>query len=361
MIREPSNKRNKDNEYQKASAIVNDLKWIKAHECIMRYADIIKDNEMVIQMSKGDPRKVNDLLPYVESVLWGGQKVNLDCINAFGEFVIDAFGADVYSELCKYAKVTQELKDCFDSILPSEKEVKTYLIELCKKNNIKLDVMNEINHNLSEGAIEDTPNKNTTVNNNINNFGGQPNFNPNQNFPNNLGGYPGNYGYPQPGGNFGNGGYNPGNFGNYQPPNYGQGTFGNPNGGNFGNNPGNFGGYPQGGNFGGYPQGGNYGNYPGNYGGFQPSDPNQQGFQPQGNQPSGITNITVTFDTPNNQNIPNQNTTPTTSNTNNYPSIQNNSAYPTFEKFTIDNNMGGKSNDPLDELDLRLKNIKDGL
>lgn len=58
-----------------------------------------------------DPRKVNDLLPYVESVLWGGQKVNLDCINAFGEFVIDAFGADVYSELCKYAKVTQEVKN----------------------------------------------------------------------------------------------------------------------------------------------------------------------------------------------------------------------------------------------------------
>jgi len=37
--------------------------------------------------------------------------VNLDCINAFGEFVIDAFGADVYSELCKYAKVTQEVKN----------------------------------------------------------------------------------------------------------------------------------------------------------------------------------------------------------------------------------------------------------
>jgi len=65
-----------------------------------------------------DPRKVNDLLPYVESVLWGGQKVNLDCINAFGEFVIDAFGADVYSELCKYAKVTPDVKK---SILLSQR------------------------------------------------------------------------------------------------------------------------------------------------------------------------------------------------------------------------------------------------
>ena len=53
LVTEVDQKRNRDNEFQKASAIVNDLKWIKAHECIMRYADVIKDNEMVIQMSKG--------------------------------------------------------------------------------------------------------------------------------------------------------------------------------------------------------------------------------------------------------------------------------------------------------------------
>jgi hypothetical protein len=60
-----------------------------------------------------DPRKVNDLLPYVESILWGGQKVNLDCINAFGEFIMSAFGSDVYSELCKFAKVTPDVHDYF--------------------------------------------------------------------------------------------------------------------------------------------------------------------------------------------------------------------------------------------------------
>ena len=53
LVTEIDQKRSRDNEFQKASAIVNDLKWIKAHECIMRYADVIKDNEMVIQMSKG--------------------------------------------------------------------------------------------------------------------------------------------------------------------------------------------------------------------------------------------------------------------------------------------------------------------
>jgi len=53
LVRQPANKRAKDNEYQKAAALVNDAKWIKAHELVMRYADILKDNIMVIELSKG--------------------------------------------------------------------------------------------------------------------------------------------------------------------------------------------------------------------------------------------------------------------------------------------------------------------
>jgi len=53
LVREPTNKRSKDNEYAKAQALANDVKNISAHECVMRYADIIKDNQTVISLSKG--------------------------------------------------------------------------------------------------------------------------------------------------------------------------------------------------------------------------------------------------------------------------------------------------------------------
>jgi len=52
-------------------------------------------------MSKGDPRKINDLLPYVESILWAGQKVNLDCTKDFSDFIIENFGSEVYMQLTK--------------------------------------------------------------------------------------------------------------------------------------------------------------------------------------------------------------------------------------------------------------------
>ena len=51
------------------------------------------------------------MLPYVESLLWGCQKVNIDCVKAFGEFIISTFGADVYSELSKNQQVTDDVSE----------------------------------------------------------------------------------------------------------------------------------------------------------------------------------------------------------------------------------------------------------
>jgi len=381
LVREPANKRNKDNEYSKASAIVNDIKSVKAHECIMRYADILKDNEMVIQLSKGDTSRINDLIPYVESVIWGCQKCNLDCVKQFEAFIIEVFGQETHLQLLQFTKVTPELKNYFNSILPSQKEVKLYLIEFCNKNGISLDLMNEIGHGLSPTELADLPDPNNqhinqdTSKNPSNNSqgsqqGGQGPFHP--------GGFPqgGNYqtgGYPP------YGGFQPGFQGGSQPgfyPPYGGYQPGYP-GGNQGGYP-QYGGYPQNQ---GYPQGGpQQGGFP-SYGGY----PQQQGGYPQGNQgfnyqqgqsiPDFQTptyqpqNAKVTLGSHHSYNPSQPNIQPGQGpeNNNNNNKQQSNAGpndfggYPAFTKFTEPTSNGKSGYDPLDELDMRLKNIKEGL
>ena len=56
-----------------------------------------------------DATKINDLLPYVESILWGCQKCNLTCVDPFNSFIIDSFGPDVHNALCVGSKVTSEV------------------------------------------------------------------------------------------------------------------------------------------------------------------------------------------------------------------------------------------------------------
>lgn len=41
--------------------------------------------------------------------MWGCQKLNIDCGKDFSEFIITSFGSEVYSELSKGTKVTEEV------------------------------------------------------------------------------------------------------------------------------------------------------------------------------------------------------------------------------------------------------------
>jgi len=50
-----------------------------------------------------------DLVPYVESIIWGCQKCNIDCIKAFEEFIIATFGLEAFNQIVQFTKVTPEV------------------------------------------------------------------------------------------------------------------------------------------------------------------------------------------------------------------------------------------------------------
>jgi len=283
-------------------------------------------------------------------------------VKQFEEFIISTFGLETHKQLCQFAKVTPELKSQFNSILPSEREVKHFLIDFCNRSGISLETMNEIGHKLSVAELEDSlpgenqpiskDNNNSQGNNQGGQFGGQ-------------GSFPGNFpqgNYPQPGfpqGNYPPNNYQPGPYNGYPQPGYP-----NYNTNNYQPQQ-NFqpGGYPP---FNGNPQssypggpGGNYqqSSYPsnsqGNQGGSQqPFGSNQQGSQ-NNYQPS----------------FPSQNPSGNVGSQGGKPNVdfsakngdQDLGGYPTFMKFNETVPDGKPKADPLDELDMRLKNIKNGL
>jgi len=360
LVREPTNKRSKDNEYAKAQALANDVKNISAHECVMRYADIIKDNQTVISLSKGDTNKIQDLIPYVESLIWGCHKLNIQCIDQFENFLLASFGPETQAQLLEFKQVTPELQAQFDSILPSEREVKLYLIDFCNRNGITLETMQEVGHSLSPTELSDLPEPSTKP----------PHDNQQPQNP-----------------------YNPGNFPNNQGQGQGQGGFSNfpnnhPQGGNFpqygypGGLPQQGGSYPQ---FVGYPQGSN----PHQGGLSQPGFPHQPNFPSQQGQ-SGFPGQQGQSGFPNNQGGsfnpgPSQAGPKNTQsqlpegneNIKNFSNIQGiqqqssdltkgtqtSAAYPDFQRFSQAPVQAGgvKGTDDLDDLDAKLKNIRNGL
>jgi len=212
------------------------------------------------------------------------------------------------------------------------------LIDFCNRHGITLETMQEVGHNLSPTELADLPDPSNKP----------PTDNQQPQNPYNPG--PGNSNYPQPGGfpQYGGGGY-PGGPGGFSQPSYPQNVQG--------------GSYPQ---FVGYNQGANpnmpYQNngYPQpNFQSQQPGFPNNQGsFQggpvqgksqvPQGNENiKNISNVTVPQD-----------------NFDQNKATQTSATYPDFQRFTNDHpsQAGGvKGTDDLDDLDAKLKNIRNGL
>jgi len=67
---------------------------------------------MDVVNSRGDTTKISELIPFVESIMWGCQKLNVKC-EKFSKFIYVSFGVQATSELSKYTKVILDIHNCF--------------------------------------------------------------------------------------------------------------------------------------------------------------------------------------------------------------------------------------------------------
>ncbi len=345
-------------------------KIIKQSSLFLKGNSCLHDSSSKIPLS--DTTKIQDLIPYVESLIWGGRKCNIECVHQLEDFLLSSFGPETQAQILEFKQVTPELQTLFDSILPSEKEVRLFLIDFCNRKGITLETMQEVGHNLSPTELADLPdpsNKPPTDNQQPQNPhnpgpGDYPNY-PQPGFPQYGGGFPGAPGggfpqqnpYPQ---NVQGGGSYPQFVGYNQGPNqnipyqnngYSQPQHNFPPHQNFSNQQSQQPNFPQQQsqqpNFQSQQQQGQQSNFPNNQGSFGPVQGKSQA--PQGNENmKNISNMTV----------------PQDNNFDQTKATQTSGAYPDFQRFTNDHpSQAGavKGTDDLDDLDAKLKNIRNGL
>jgi len=148
MIAKEKKDRDRVAEFEKARSIVNDHKIVRAYGYIQTYCGIVKDHEMDIQNSKGDPTKIRELVPFVESIIWGCQKLNLSCIMKLSTFLFNTFGSLTVAELQKGTFVLKEIRDCFMTLNPTDNETKRFLADFCQRNCIDIESLNDMGHSI---------------------------------------------------------------------------------------------------------------------------------------------------------------------------------------------------------------------
>jgi hypothetical protein len=90
MLTNPTS--SKVDEIHKASSIVTDMKYINGCNIVIRFCDILKDRSMHICESKGNPKAIEELLPFIESIIWSTNRFNLNCLKEFTGIMVSFFG-----------------------------------------------------------------------------------------------------------------------------------------------------------------------------------------------------------------------------------------------------------------------------
>lgn len=75
--------RSKVDEEHKAASIVSDIAFIDACNIVIRCCDILKDRSITICDSFNNREVLKDFIPYIYSIIWSKQHLNLDSIQEF--------------------------------------------------------------------------------------------------------------------------------------------------------------------------------------------------------------------------------------------------------------------------------------
>lgn len=138
--------RSKQDEVQKASSIITDLNFVKASNIVIRFCDILKENSLRVVEAKGSPSKVENLMPYIESICWAAKPLNLSCISEFQAQMVYFFGQDLNESVQKTTKVDPDLKDCFKELLPTPLQINDYMVAFSERIGIPLGSINACGH-----------------------------------------------------------------------------------------------------------------------------------------------------------------------------------------------------------------------
>lgn len=119
--------RNQKDEYIKGSSIVSDQSFVDACNIVIRYCDILKDKSMNIVDSRGDPGLVQEIIPYMLSVLWARDQINEPSITELHNMMSYFYGPGINKCLEKEDEVDAELKCLFKNLMPTPQQVNLYL------------------------------------------------------------------------------------------------------------------------------------------------------------------------------------------------------------------------------------------
>jgi hypothetical protein len=88
------------------------------------------------------------MMPFIETVLWSSDKLNLQSVQEFRDLMVVFFGPVLFDPT-KLQGVDPELKNLFKGAIPNALEVNAYALKFAEKYGLTMDQLNAPGHQFS--------------------------------------------------------------------------------------------------------------------------------------------------------------------------------------------------------------------
>lgn len=105
------------------------------------------DKSINIVESRGDHKLIEELKPYLISVLWVGKPLNIPAFGELGNLFLGFYGPGIKVMMEKEEVVDGELKKLFQNLMPTNNEVNLYFRKFCDNKKINVEKFNSVGHN----------------------------------------------------------------------------------------------------------------------------------------------------------------------------------------------------------------------
>ena len=120
--------------YEKACINAKVLIYIKAANVILRHIDILKNHSLALEMGQRNPSGAADLVPSLNTYIWGTYKLNVDQLEEFVKMIAKVLGNGWIHNAQHGYMVDLGIRKSFANILPDQWEMNSYLYDFIIRN-----------------------------------------------------------------------------------------------------------------------------------------------------------------------------------------------------------------------------------
>lgn len=106
---------------------------------------------MNIVSSGGDAAKVQEVVPYMLSILWARDQLNEPSIGELHHMMSGFYGPGINKCLEQGDQVDAELQALFKNLMPTPQQINTYFRQFCDKYDIDIEKFNSVGHHAPIG------------------------------------------------------------------------------------------------------------------------------------------------------------------------------------------------------------------